>query len=46
MKKKLTVMLFAAVIIFGFSSQDRTHADFQMPKITSIKSPTFIALNN
>ncbi|WP_342543093.1 hypothetical protein MHH33_04855 [Paenisporosarcina sp. FSL H8-0542] len=46
MKKKLAVMLLASVIILGFATQDYTSAEAQIPRITSIKSPTFIALNN
>ncbi|MCZ8538472.1 hypothetical protein M9R32_14850 [Paenisporosarcina quisquiliarum] len=48
MKKKLVITLFAAVIVLGFSTQDRTHADAQIPKITSIQpiGGTYVALNN
>jgi len=37
MKKKLVVMLFAAVFILGFVNQVPTHAEAQIPKMTSIK---------
>jgi hypothetical protein len=40
MKKKLIVMLFAAAIIFGFAKQEPTHADNQIPRITSIQPGT------
>jgi hypothetical protein len=45
MKKKLIVMLFAAVIIFGFAKQEPTQAENQPPRITSIQPGTFVALN-
>jgi len=46
MKKKLIVMLFAAVIVFGFTLQESTHAENQIPRITSIQSGSFVALSN
>ena len=48
MKKKLIVMLFAAVIIFGFAQQEPAQADNQIPRITSIQpgSGSFVAMNN
>ena len=45
MKKKLIVMLFAAVIVFGFTMQEPTQAEHQIPRITSIQPGTFVALN-
>ena len=48
MKKKLVVMLFAAVVILGFTSQNYTHAEAQIPKITKIQpiGGSYVALNN
>lgn len=45
MKKKLVVMLFAAVIILGFAKQEPTHADAVVPKITSIQPVNFVVLS-
>jgi len=46
MKKKLVVMFMAAIIIFGLGNQLTTHADNQIPKMTSIKPISFVALEN
>jgi len=46
MKKKLLVMLLAAVIVFGFTIQKPTQAEHQIPRITSIQSGSFVALSN
>jgi len=39
-------MLFAAVVILGFATQETTHADAQIPRITSIDPVNFVALSN
>ena len=44
MMKKLLVMLFAAAIVFGFTMQETTHAENQIPRITSIQQGTFVTL--
>ena len=46
MKKKLVVMLLAAVVVFGFATQNYTHAEYSIPRITSIQGPTSFALSN
>jgi len=44
MKKKLVVMFIAAIIVLGLGNQMPTHADNQIPRITSIQSTNFFAL--
>lgn len=39
-------MLFAAVVILGFATQETTHADVEIPRITSINPVNFVALGN
>lgn len=44
--KKLALLLLAVVILSGFTNIQPTHAENQIPRITSIQGPTSIALSN
>lgn len=46
MKKKLLLTFIAALLVMTFAQQGITLADNVLPRITSIQSPTFLALNN
>jgi len=45
MKKKLVIMLFAAVIVLGFTKQESTYAEAEIPKMTSIQPINFVSLS-
>ena len=45
MKKKLVVMLFAAVFILGIGLQTQVNAENQIPRPTSVKPIYFTTLD-
>ena len=45
MKKKLVIMLFAAVIVLGFAKQHSHDAHWAVPHMTSIQPINFVSLS-